>query len=337
MKSGLFSSLELGRHVIRNRIVMPPMCMYAAAKDGRVIPFHVIHYGARALGGSGVLITEATAVEPVGRITDGDLGLWSDGQIAGHQLIVGAVRDGGALPILQIAHAGRKSQVPDALPVAPSALPFSEDDRTPIAMGEERIEEAIAAFVTTAERAMRAGYAGVEVHAAHGYLLNSFLSPLTNQREDRWADPTEVLSRVVRGVRKAIGKEALLFLRVSAEEYHAGGNHPEDIAAIVNQVKDLGLDVIHVSSGGVVDVAPPSYPGYQVAFAETIKKKTGLPTIAGGLITTAELADEIIQNGRADMVYLGRELLRHPQFPLEAAKKLRQEIPVPKPYERAYR
>jgi len=336
--AGLFSSIQIKNMTLCNRIVMPPMCMYSASQDGKVNEWHLLHYPTRAVGGVGLIIVEATAVEARGRISPKDLGIWSNDQIDGLKRLVEKIHANGSLAVIQLAHAGRKCAIKEERIIAPSAIAFNEEYQNPNAMSHEEIQEVVEAFKNGAQRALKAGFDGIEIHAAHGYLINQFLSPLTNLRNDSYGGNEKKRSKFLREILEVVGQvwdsEKLIFLRVSAEEYHESGNHPNDLAAIVNDVKE-SIDLVHVSSGGVIPASVPAYPGYQVAFAETIRQATGLPVIAGGLITRSQMAEEIIRNQRADLVFLGRELLRNPYWPLQAAKELGIDIPWPEQYERS--
>ncbi|NLM45081.1 MAG: NADPH dehydrogenase NamA [Clostridiales bacterium] len=337
--SKLFSGFKIKDMEIRNRIVMPPMCMYSSDNSGKANSWHFIHYTTRAIGGVGLIIIEATAVEPRGRLSDNDLGLWDDSHIEGLSKIVEEVKKYGAKIGIQINHAGRKCAANEEVIIAPSAIAFDESYKTPVEMTKDDIRNTVNLFRNAALRAYKAGFDMIEIHGAHGYLINQFLSPLSNKRTDEYGGSIEnrarFLKEVIRAVREVWPEEKPLGVRVSAEDYAEGGNHDTDLAEIINMVKSEGIDLVNVSSGAVVPVNMKVYPGYQVKFAETIKKATRLPVIAGGLITEAVMAEEIIQNERADMVYMGRELLRNPYFPLNAARKVRDEIAWPKQYERA--
>lgn len=336
--AGLFSSIQVKDMVIANRIVMPPMCMYSAGQDGKVNQWHLLHYPTRAVGGVGLIIVEATAVEARGRISSKDLGVWSDEQIEGLKRLVDRIHANGSRAVLQLAHAGRKCMIKEERIIAPSAMAFNEEYQTPEAMTHEEIKEVIGAFHCGARRALEAGFDGIEIHAAHGYLINQFLSPLTNLRSDSYGGNlkkrTKMLREILAAVKEAWDPDKPIFLRVSAEEYHENGNHPDEMAAILELVKD-GVDLVHVSSGGVIPANVPVYPGYQIAFAEQIKTSIGLPVIAGGLIVKPQMAEEIVRNNRADLVFLGRELLRNPYWPLQAAKELGIDVPWPEQYERS--
>jgi NADPH2 dehydrogenase len=336
--TSLFSSYKLKNMELRNRIVMAPMCMFCADNDGNPNDWHFIHYTSRAVGGTGLIILEATGVESRGRITDRDLGLWKDEQIAGLKRIVDACRVHGAKVGIQLAHAGRKSEVMAEQNIAPSPIPFSDRYRTPSEMTKADIEQVKSAFREAARRADLAGFDAIEIHGAHGYLISEFLSPLTNQRTDEYGGSVENRARFLKEVLKEVGtvwpKEKPILLRVSAEDFMEGGNRDTVMAQILNLVKNEGIDLVNVSSGGVVNVGVDAYPGYQVGYAETIKKATGLPVIAGGLITSPLMAEEILDKKQADLIFLGRELLRHPYWPLDAAKELKDEIRWPIQYER---
>jgi NADPH2 dehydrogenase len=336
--SKLFSSFKFKNIELKNRIVMAPMCMYSAENDGVAKDWHCIHYATRAMGGVGLIIQEATAVESRGRISDRDLGIWEDSQTEGLKRIVSQVKKNGAVMGIQLAHAGRKCEVAKENIIAPSAIAFNESYQIPSEMSKADIWDVVEAFKAGARRAAEAGYDVIELHGAHGYLINEFLSPLSNKRIDQYGGSAEnrarFLKEVLAAVREVWPMEKAIILRVSAEDYAEGGNHPQDLAEMINIVKAEGLDIIHVSSGAVVPSPIKVYPGYQVKFAEIIKEKTGLPVIAGGLITTAEMAEEIVQNNRADLVFLARELLRNPYWALKSAYELKDEIAWPEQYER---
>ncbi|TYP52463.1 NADPH dehydrogenase NamA [Thermosediminibacter litoriperuensis] len=337
--SRLFSKIKIKDMEVRNRIVMPPMCMYSSDDRGFPNSWHLIHYATRAIGGVGLIIMEATAVERRGRISARDLGIWNDSHIEGLAKIAAEVKKYGAKIGIQLAHAGRKCSAPGEDLIAPSPIAFDETYGVPREMTEEDIKEVVSAFKAAALRAYRAGFDLIEIHGAHGYLISEYLSPLTNRRTDEYGGSIEnrarFLKEVIKAVREVWPEEKPLMVRVSAEDYAEGGNHDIDLADIINLVKGEGVDIIDVSSGAVVPAKINAYPGYQVRFAETIRKVTGLPVIAGGLITVAEMAEEILQNERADMVYLGRELLRNPYWPLNAAKQLGDDIEWPEQYERS--
>lgn len=312
--------------------------MYKAV-EGMVNEWHLIHYATRAIGGVGLVMVEATAVEPDGRISNDDLGLWNDEQTEGHRILVRQLHEQGAKVGVQLGHAGRKAKIGYGRVIAPSELAFNESYRTPDAMTETEIADTVRKYKMAAERALEAGYDVIEIHAAHGYLINQFLSPLTNLRTDNYGGSLEnrarFLTEVVRAIRMVWSKEKPLFVRFSAAEYQEGGNCASDIAAICRIIKPLGVDVAHVSSGGVVDVAVKAYPGYQVGYASEIRRGADILTVAGGLVTDANQANEILANQSADLIFLGRELLRNPYWCLHAASELGVDISWPKPYERA--
>lgn len=336
--SKLFASYILKDLELKNRIIMSPMCMYSADNDGIPNDWHFAHYVSRAVGGVGLIMQEATAVEPRGRISDNDLGIWDDRHIEKLKKIVDGVRENGAKMGIQLGHAGRKCEALNESIIAPSPIAFREEYRVPGEMSRDGIKAVIESFRRAAERALKVGYDIIEVHAAHGYLINQFLSPLTNRRTDEYGGSAEnrarFLKEVLHAVRQSWPAEKPLMMRVSAEDYSEGGNHPEDLAEIINLVKDEGVDLIDVSSGGVVNIAPSVFQGYQVKFAEIIKEKTNLPVVAGGLIIDPNMAEEILQNNRADMVFIGRALLRNPYWPLQADHELSNETNWPVQYER---
>lgn len=338
----LFSPLALRGLILRNRIAMSPMCMYSAGEDGRATDWHLGHYLARAVGGAGLLIVEATAVEPRGRISQQDLGLWDDAQVEPMARIVRRVQIEGAAIAVQLAHAGRKAWSAHQgfgpeVPVAPGDAPFAEGWCSPHALSAAEIDEVIAAWQAAARRAQGAGFDAIEIHAAHGYLNHQFLSPLTNQRGDEYGGSLtgrmRFLRRVTETVRQVWPEEKPLLVRVSATDWVDGGLVPDDLVAVAQALKTQGVDLVDCSSGGAVPTRPPDPgPGYQVPFAAQIRREAGIPTAAVGLITAPELAHEIVRNGRADLVALGRELLRNPYWPLEAARRLGHEIAWPKQY-----
>jgi NADPH2 dehydrogenase len=338
--SKLFTPLSIKNIELKNRIVMPPMCMYSAP-DGVPTDWHLTHYATRAIGGAGLIIVEATGVSPEGRISDFDFGLWEDGQGKALEALVSLIHKYGARAGIQLNHAGRKSEVTDAVIEAPSAIAYDEGSRVPAVMTEEDIRETAEQFRRAAGRADRAGFDVIEIHSAHGYLLNQFLSPLTNTRSDKYGGPIENRARLLGEVLEAIGEEwpaeKPIIVRVTAEEYGEGGNMPDDVAKALNSVKGCGngIDAVDVSTGGLLPVAPKAFPGYQLPHALEIKTKTGLPVIGGGLITSPDEAESAIAEEKSDLVFIGRELLRNPYWPLEAAAKLNEEIEWPKQYERA--
>lgn len=334
----LFDSYPLKNLTLKNRIVMSPMCMYACADEsGRVNDWHRIHYPTRAVGQVGLIFVEATAVTAQGRISANDLGIWSNEHIAGLREITSLVHGQGAHIGIQLAHAGRKATI-DGPILAPSAIPFDEKSRTPEAMTLEQIAETIAAFGTAARRAKEAGFDVIEIHAAHGYLIHEFLSPLSNKRDDAYGGDRARNFRFLSEVVQAIQAEwdGPLFVRISASDYHPEGMTPTDYVEYARLLKEQGVDLIDCSSGALVPAPPKVYPGYQVPFAEQIRREAGIATGAVGLITEPEQAEEILQSGRADLVFLGRVLLREPYWPRMAAKRLGVQLEPPKSYARGW-
>lgn len=312
------------------------MCQYCATDDGMATDWHLVHYTTRAVGGTGLILVEATAVESRGRISANDLGIWQDDHVEGLAMIAETGRRHGAVMGIQLAHAGRKCEAPQESIVAPSAIPFDENSRIPAALSTSEIRQIVQRFAHSARRAVAAGFQMIELHAAHGYLINEFLSPLTNHRQDEYGgtpeNRTRFLGEILTALRQVMPEEMPLAVRISAEDYVPEGNHPEDLAAMLNLVKHTGIDLINVSSGAVINTKIHAYPGYQLKFAETIRSLTNLPVIAGGLVTSPLMAEEILRNERADLVFLGRELLRNPYWPLQAAPAVRDDITWPKQY-----
>ncbi|TWT09182.1 NADPH dehydrogenase NamA [Planomicrobium sp. CPCC 101079] len=334
----LFEPMTIKDVTFKNRIVMAPMCMYQSDKeDGKVTDWHRVHYPTRAVGQIGLIIVEATAVQAQGRISARDLGIWEDSHIDGLAEIVRLMKANGSKTGIQLAHAGRKADIEGTI-YAPSALAFSKHYQTPAAMTIEDIRETVQAFKDGAIRSKKAGFDVIELHAAHGYLINQFLSPLTNKREDEYGGSAENRYRILRETIDAVKEvwDGPLFVRVSAHDYAEGGMTPERYVEMAQWMKEQGVDLIDVSSGAVVPARIHAFPGYQVPFAETLKKETPIATGAVGLITNPQHAEEILQNGRADMIFLARELLRDPYWAYRAAKELGAESDVPVPYERGW-
>ena len=341
----LFSPLTLQGVSMRNRIMMSPMCMYSAGEDGMATDWHLAHYVSRANGGVGLIITEATAVEARGRISQGDLGLWDDAQIAPIARFVRLCQEQGAVVGVQLAHAGRKAWSASRgfgpeTPVGPSAIPFSDDWATPHALTNSELDQIVRAFGIAAGRAKAAGFDVVEIHAAHGYLLHEFLSPLSNTRDDAYGGSLEnssrLLLRVVDAVREVWPANKPLLVRLSATDWFTGGLTVADQVQVAGWLREHKVDLVDCSSGGNGPVVPPDIgPGYQVPFAEQIRREARVNTAAVGLITMPEHADEIVRTGQADLVALGRELLRHPYWPLDAARALSYDVDWPRQYERA--
>lgn len=339
MDTALFSPFTIKNTTFKNRIVMSPMCMYSSHnEDGKVQNWHITHYASRAVGQVGLIIVEATAVTPQGRISNRDLGIWNDEHIKGLKVIVDRCHEHGAKVGIQLAHAGRKATVEGEI-LAPSAIPFNEKMKTPKEMTVADINETISAFQNGAKRAKEAGFDVIEIHGAHGYLLNEFLSPLTNKRSDNYGGSAENRYRILKEVIEAVKKEwdGPLFVRISANDYHPDGLTIESYLEFTKQMKDQGVDLIDCSSGGVIASAQMDiYPGYQVQYAEKIKNGVGVYTGAVGLITSCHHAEEILKNGRADLIFLGRELLRNPYWVYTAAQQLNAEIQSPIQYERGW-
>ena len=338
MSSALFTPYTIKNVTFPNRIVMSPMCMYSCeAEDGKATNFHYTHYTSRAVGGTGLIITEAAAVTEQGRISPQDLGIWSDEHIKGLKKIVQLSQEQGAKVGIQLAHAGRKA-VLDGPIIAPSAIPFSEDRKTPEEMTTDQIKETIHAFKEGARRAHEAGFDVIELHGAHGYLMNEFLSPLTNKRTDEYGGSKENRYRFLREVINEVKEvwNGPLFVRISADEYNDEGNTIDDFIYFAKEMKEQGIDLVDCSTGGVVPATIDAYPGYQVTHAERIKKEANIPTGAVGLITHPLQAEEIIHNDRADLVLLARELLRDPYWARTAASELGAELKAPKQYERGW-
>ncbi|MFJ8245385.1 NADPH dehydrogenase NamA [Peribacillus asahii] len=337
MNAKLFSTYTIKGITFKNRIVMAPMCMYSSQEDGHVKNWHVTHYTSRAVGGVGLIILEATAVDSQGRISVNDLGIWNDEQLPGLSQLVSMMKEQGAKTGIQLAHAGRKATVPGNI-YAPSPIAFNETYKQPQEMTQADIEKTILSFQQAAARAKKAGFDVIELHAAHGYLLNEFLSPLSNKRNDEYGGSSENRYKIVKEVIAAVKQvwEGPLFVRISAHDYQEGGMTAEQYIEISKWMKEDGVDLIDVSSGAVVPASIPVYPGYQVPFSETIKSGASIATGAVGLITTGIQAEEILQNERADFIFIGRELLRDPYWPRNAAKELRYEIEAPTPYKRGW-
>ena len=334
----LFEEYSIKNLLLRNRIVMPPMCMWQAENNGLVNQKHFVHYVTRAVGGVGLIIVEATAVSPEGRIEPQDLGIWNDEQKTSFKPLVDECHRYGAKIALQLAHAGRKG-FDDAHLVAPSALAFNGEYGTPHELTNREILQKVDAFKSAALRAVDAGFDMIEVHAAHGYLIHEFLSPITNKRTDEFGGSLEnrvrFLKLILDGIREVIPANILLEMRVSASDYQAGGIDIDEMVNIVNQVKSY-LDLVHVSSGGLTENPVKSYPGYQVEFSRIIKEKCNIPTIAVGLIDNPDLAEEIIDNERADLVALGRALLRNPYWVLNVAHANKTGTFIPAMYRRGF-
>lgn len=336
----LFESYTIKGLQVKNRIMMSPMCQYLANEDGTITDWHLMHYGARAAGGVGLIMVEASGVENRGRITSRDLGIYSDDHIPGLRRIVDFCHTFGAKAGIQLAHAGRKSEVQEEQNVAPSAIPFSEKYRTPHELTADEIQKIVEAFGQAARRAVAAGFDTVEIHGAHGYLIHEFLSPYSNRRTDEYggsqANRMRFALEVIRSVKREIPEDMPLLMRVSASEYEAAGYSPDDMAEMVKQFKEAGVDMMDVSSGGNYPIPPTHYPGYQVKFADSIRKAAELPVIAVGRLDSPQLAEEVIRNQRADLVAVGRALLRDPHWAKSAAVALGIELEMPGVYKMGY-
>lgn len=348
----LFETLRLRQLELRNRIAVSPMCQYSSV-EGMPNDWHLVHLGSRAVGGAGLVFTEACAVSPEGRISDMDLGIWSDAHAEALAPLARFVREQGAAAGIQLAHAGRKASTnaPFAAergalqrggwePVAPSAEPFAENYPKPRPMGSEDLEKVEHDFTLATMRALRAGFEVIELHMAHGYLFHEFLSPLSNQRDDEYGGSLEnrlrFPLRVARRVRELVPEELPLFVRISASDWDERGWGIEDSVLFATRLKAIGVDLIDCSSGGIVPhVTIPVKPGYQVPFAARVRQEANVATGAVGLITEPEQAEEILKTGQADLVLLARELLRDPYWPLHAASRLGIQVPWPPQYERA--
>ena len=340
----LFSPFTLSSVTLRNRVAMSPMCMYTAGEDGLATDWHMAHLVSRAAGGAGLIITEATAVEARGRISPNDLGLWDDAQVEPLARIVRLCQAQGAVMCTQLAHAGRKAWsankgIGPAQPVAPSAVPHDADWVVPQALTLDVIEDIVSAFRASANRALAAGFDAIEIHGAHGYLMHEFLSPISNHRTDAYGGSLEnrarLLLHVVEAVRGVLPQAQPLLVRLSCTDWVEGGLTIDDQVQVAGWLEARGVAMVDCSSGGITSVAPPAGPGYQVPFANKIRREAGIATMAVGLISTPEMADEIVRNGQADMVALGRELLRHPYWPLDAARALGADVAWPRQYLRA--
>lgn len=351
----LFSPLRLRDVELPNRIVVSPMCQYSSM-DGFANDWHLVHLGSRAVGGAGLIITEAAAVTEEGRISPDDLGIWKDEHVEFLARIFQFIHEQGAVAGMQLAHAGRKASTSAPFkghaplspaeggwsPIfAPSALPFDEGHQVPQELDRAGIERVVRAFGRAAARALDAGAKVVEIHAAHGYLLNSFLSPLSNLRSDEYGgsfeNRTRLLREVTEEVRKVWPEKYPLFVRISATDWVEGGWTEDDSVALAKELARCGVDLVDCSSGGNVPHAKiPVGPGYQVPFAARLRAEADIKTGAVGMITTPQQADQIVRTGEADLVLMAREFLRHPYWPLHAARELKQKVAAPPQYGRAF-
>lgn len=350
----LFSPFRIREIELKNRIVVSPMCEYSA-KDGHPQTWHLVHLGSRAIGGAALVFTEATAVEERGRISSADTGIYEDAHVASWRPIAEFIRSHGAVPGMQLAHAGRKASTappwtggkPVSVldggwePVGPSALAFDAGYTVPRELSAAEIAGIVALFRKAAERALAAGFEVVEIHAAHGYLLHQFLSPLSNTRTDEYGGTFEnrirATLKVARAVREVWPQRLPLFVRVSATDWKEGGWDLAQTIELARHLKPLGVDLIDTSSGGLVPgVKIPLGPGYQTGFAEAIRKEAGIATGAVGMISEPTQAETILATEQADLVFLAREMLRDPYWPRRAAKALDVKIKAPVQYERAW-
>jgi 2,4-dienoyl-CoA reductase-like NADH-dependent reductase (Old Yellow Enzyme family) len=350
----LFSPLTIRGVELPNRIAVSPMCQYSSV-DGLANEWHRVHLGSRAVGGAGLVLTEAAAVVAEGRISPEDLGIWSDAHAEALAPIAAFIGSHGAVAGIQLAHAGRKGSTPAPwndgrrvdpadggwVPVGPGDEAFTDGYPVPRPLSAEELGEVPAAFAAAAVRAQKAGFRWFEVHAAHGYLVHEFLSPLSNTRTDEYGGSFENRARlvlaIVRAVREAVGEDDVVAVRVSATDWTEGGWTADDTVELAPLLAEAGADLVDCSSGGnVADAAIPVGPGYQVAFAERVRNETGVPTGAVGMITEPDQADGIIRSGQADLVLLARALLRDPYWPLRAAAELGERPATPVQYGRAF-
>ncbi|MCD9186954.1 MAG: NADPH dehydrogenase NamA [Pyrinomonadaceae bacterium] len=354
MDSKLFEKYKIRSVEFRNRIWVSPMCQYSS-EDGMPTDWHLVHLGSRAVGGAGLIIQEATAVSPEGRISPSDAGIWSDAHAGAYKKITKFIKENGAVAGIQLAHAGRKASTAEPWhggkkveennggweTVAPSAIAFADDYPIPREMTKTDIEKVENDFVAAANRAVEAGFEVIEIHAAHGYLFHEFLSPISNKRTDEYGGSLEnrmrLLLDVSKKVREIVPESLPVFVRISATDWTENGWDLEQSIELCKELKKIGIDLIDVSTGGnVLEVEIPVAPNYQVSFAAEIRKQAGIATGAVGMITEAKQAEEILQNTQADAVLIAREFLRDPYFPFTAAKELGENLRyVPKQYGRA--
>lgn len=349
----LFSSFEIRSVQLKNRIAISPMCQYSA-EDGFTNDWHLVHLGSRAVGGAGLIIAEACAVAPEGRISPYDIGLWKDEHIINLKRITSFIENQGSVPAIQLAHAGRKASCAQPWKggemlrkdeggwqtFAPSAIPFNDMYPKPLSLTIEGIHQIIANFKSAAIRALDAGFKIIEIHAAHGYLIHEFFSPLSNQRTDIYGgsfqNRTRILCEIVKAVQEVWPASLPLFVRISATDWVDGGWNIDESIELAGILKEMGVDLIDCSSGGnISNVRIPIAPGYQVPFSKKIKDGAGIPTAAVGLITDAHQAENILINDEADLILFARESLRNPYFPLNAASALNENIEWPIQYARA--
>jgi NADPH2 dehydrogenase len=337
----LNTPFQLKALTLKNRIVMAPMCQYSVeAKDGKPNDWHFVHYVSRAVGGTGLIIMEMTDVEPDGRITDYDLGLWSDDHVPAFARIITEVKKYGAKIGIQIAHAGRKAE--DApVPVAPSAIPVSDKYKTPRALTTEEVPEMVGKFREAARRAVEAGVDTIEIHGAHGYLIHQFHSPSINKREDVYGqDLAKFGVEVIQAIKSVMPEDMPLIFRISAVEYIDGGYDLEHSIELCRRYKEAGVDMFHISSGGEGPIGkerkPGNYPGFQVPMARAVKEALHVPVIAVGMLEDPKLAEATIANGDADLVAVARGMLRDPYWALHAIQAVAGEVTPPRQYARGF-
>ena len=353
--SRLFSPIKIRSLQLKNRIVVSPMCQYSS-EDGLPTDWHFVHLGSRAVGGAALIIMEATAVSPEGRISPDDAGIWSDKHAEAYKKITAFIKSQNSIPAIQLAHAGRKASTYAPWKgrgavdekeggwqtIAPSPIPFSDNYPIPKEMSKQDIQDVLGQFKLATERSIEAGFQIIELHFAHGYLVHEFLSPLSNFRNDEYGGSLENRCRlaieIARNVRNTIPEEMPLFVRISSTDWVEDGWDISQSVKLAEWLKDTGIDLIDCSSGGNVAKADiPLEPGYQVPFSDEIRKKVEILTAGVGLITSPEQAENIIRTGQADLIVLAREMLRNPYWPLYAAEKLKTDIQWPDQYKRAKR
>lgn len=336
MTNKLFSSFKVKDTEFKNRIVMSPMSMHSSDEEGEVKNFHLTHYTSRALGQAGLIFLETLIVDSNGLVGPGDLGIWDDKHVKGLSELVEQIQSFGSKVGAQIGHAGRLAKKEGVDLIAPSTIPFNEDKKTPLEMTKEEINHLILEYKEAARRAKKSNFDVLEIHCAHGYLLNEFLSPLSNHRNDDYGGSFEKRYRIVKEIIDTVKEvwQGPLFVRISATDYHKDGNTNETYIEYAKLMKDQGVDLIDCSSGGIAPVKVDSYPNYQVPAADKIKNIVDIPTGAVGLITTGRQAEEILKNNRADLIFIGREFLKNPFWPRQAAEELNATIDAPIQYTR---
>ncbi|MDO5026908.1 MAG: NADPH dehydrogenase [Tissierellia bacterium] len=333
----LFEEYKDDKFTLKNHLVMPPMCMYQCLdKDGLATDFHPAHYGARAIGQVATIIVESTGVQANGRITDFCLGIWNDDQLEGHKRIVRSIKGNGSFAAIQLNHAGRKSETQGIVHWGPSRLAFNDKEIDYEEMTLEEIDQVVNNFRKAAKRADEAGYDAIEIHAAHGYLIHQFLSPLSNQRKDKYGkDRFLFLKEIISAIKEVWPEEKALWMRISATDYHEDGLKLEDWINFL-KFNDKLVDFIHVSAGGLINVAIDVYPGYMLDLSRKIREETGYKTIGVGLIKDLELASYALESGACDLLAIGRQLLRNPNLYLDFLSR-KAKGPIPSYYERAFK